>query len=76
MVLIFSLRSFFLNSTFFSFLYDLLINKVRKLKVAVWNPIMENNPVSFSVFRLEFLYSFSFTFYLSYSLSSLSMSYS
>ena len=31
------------------FLYDLLINKARKLEVAESNPIMENIPVSFSL---------------------------
>ena len=59
------------NFTFFSFfLYDFFINKVRKLEVAVSNPIIEDIPVSFSPSRLGFLsFSFSFTFYLSLSLS-------
>ena len=68
MVLIFLLpRSKLFNFTFFNFfLYDLFINKVRKLEVAVSNPIIEDISVSFSPSRLGFLsFSFSFTFYLS-----------
>ena len=57
----------FLNFAFFScFLYDLFIDKVRKLEVAVSNPIMEDIPVSFSLHRLGFLsFFFPFRFYLS-----------
>ena len=59
------LKAFFLILPF-SVLW--FINKVRKLDVAVTNPIMEDNPVAFSLFRLGFLsFSFSFTFYLSLS---------
>ena len=73
MVLIFfiaKLETFFSNFAFFSFfLYDLFINKVRKLEVAVSNEIMDIFP-SPSLFRLGFLpFSFSFTFYLSLTLS-------
>ena len=50
------------------YFYDLFIKNFRKL-VSVSNPIMENIPVSFSLFRLGFLsISFSFTFYLFHSL--------
>ena len=58
------------------FLYDLFINKVKKLEVAMSNPFMEDIHVSLSLslslslFWLGFIpFSFSFTFYLSLSLS-------
>ena len=61
-------QNFFFNFAF-SFFYDLFINKVRKLEVAVSNPIIEDIPASFSLSRLGLLsFSFSFTFYLSLSL--------
>ena len=59
------------NFAFFSyFLYDIFINKVKKLEVAVSNPIMEDIHVFFSLslFPLGFFSFFSFTF-LSLSLS-------
>ena len=47
-----------------------LLTRLKKLEVAVSIPIMEDIPVSFSLFRLGSLsFSFSFTFYLSLSLS-------
>ena len=65
-----SSKLFFNFNVFSFFLYDLFVNKVRKLEVAVSNPIIEDIAVSFSLYRLGFLsFSFSFTFYLSLSLS-------
>ena len=65
-----SWKLFFSFAFFGYFLYDLFIKKVKKLEVAVSNPIMEHIPVSFSLFQLGFLsFSFCFTFYLSLSLS-------
>ena len=70
----------FLILPFSFFLYDLFINKVKKLEVAVSNPIMDDIPVSFSFFQLgllSILYSFTFYLFLSHTISlSLSLSLS
>ena len=67
---IFFIEKFFFNFAFFSYFLYLFINIVKKLEVTVLKTIMEDIPVSFSLFGLGFLsFSFSFTFYLSLSLS-------
>ena len=42
-------KNFFYFVFFSDFLYDLFINKVKKLEVAVSKPIMEDIPVSLSL---------------------------
>ena len=66
-----NLETVLLNVTYISFfLFDLITNKARKLKVAESNSIVDNIPSSLSLCRLGLLsFSFSFMFYLSQTMS-------